>query len=118
MTDSKFLDALSDVTWRFEAYDQYGRNPKKAIKALSKRAPGYEPDYYRTMFELDLKILVATVEAVKDAPKHHKPEVIYSEYSDVDSDFVMKRLRSAFPDQTDDFLNRHVGMTIYWYYLR
>ena len=116
--DEKFLDALSDVVWRFEAYDQYVKNPKKAIKALSKRAPGYTPVFYSEMFELDLKILVTTIAAVKDAPKYHKPENKYSEFSDVDSDFVMDKLRATFPDQVDDFLKRHVGMVIYWYYLR
>lgn len=118
VNDEKFLDALSDVVWRFEAHDQYGKNPKKAIKALSKRVPGYAPEFYREMFELDLRLLVTTIEAVKNAPKHHKPENKYSEFSDVDSDFVMNALRSAFPEQTDDFLKQHVGMVIYWYYLR
>lgn len=116
--DEKFRDALSDVVWRFEAYDQYGHDPKKAVKALSKRAPGYAPGFYHEMFELDLKILVTTIEAVKAAPKHHKPENKYSEFSDVDADFVMDKLRATFPDQADDFLKRHVGMVIYWYYLR
>jgi len=82
------------------------------------RAPGYAPGFYREMFELDLKILVATIEAVRDAPKHHKPENKYSEFSDVDSEFVMNRLRAAYPDQTDKRLKSHLGMVIYWYYLR
>ena len=116
--DEKFFDALSDVVWRFEAYSQYGKTAKKAIKALSKRAPGYAPEFYREMFELDLRLLVTTIEAVKAAPKHHKPGSKYSEFSNVDSDFVMNKLRSTFPDQPDDFLKRHVGMVIYWYYLR
>ena len=118
MLDEKFMEVLSDVVWRFQAYDQYGRDPKRALKALSKRAPGYAPEFYREMFELDFKILVTTIEAVKNAPKHHKPENKYSEFSDVDLDFVMDKLRTTFPNQADDFLKRHVGMVIYWYYLR
>ena len=118
MTDEKFRSALSDVVWRFHAYDQYGRDPKKAIKALARRAPGYAPAFYREQFELNLKLLIATVEAVKDAPKRFKPENIYSAYSDVDSEFAMNRLRSTFPGQTDEFLKEHLGMAIYWYYLR
>ena len=118
MTDEKFMEVLSDVVWRFQAYDQYGRDRKRALKALAKRAPGYKPVFYSEMFELDLKILVTTIEAVKDAPKHPKPENKYSEFSDVDSGFVMDKLRVTFPDQADDFLKRHIGMVIYWYYLR
>jgi len=116
--EEKFLTALADVTWRFQAYDQYGKKPDKAIKALAKRAPGFAPEFYKEQFELNLRLLVTTVEAVKEAPKHFKLENKYSAFSDVDSGFVMNKLRSTFPDQPDDFLKQHVGMVIYWYYLR
>jgi len=116
--DEKFRDVLSDVVWRFEAYDQYGHDPKKAVKALSKRAPGYTLEFYRERFELDLQFLNTKITAVKEAPKHFKPENKYSEFSDVDTEFVMKKLRDAFPDQTEEYLKSHVGMVIYWYYLR
>jgi hypothetical protein len=116
--NEKFLDVLSDVVWRFHVYDQYGRKPAKAIKALVKRAPGYSPEFYREQFELNLRLLIATIEAVEEAPKRLKSENKYSEFSDVDSDSMMNKLRAAFPDQPDDFLKRHVGMVIYWYYLR
>ena len=116
--DDKFKTALSDVVWRFHAYDQYDRDQKKAIKALAKRAPGYSPEFYARQFELDLKLLITTIEAVKEAPKHFKPENKYSEFSDVDSEYVMNKLQSVFPGQTDEFLKGHLGMVIYWYYLR
>jgi len=116
--DEKLLEVLSDVVWRFHTYGQYGRDPKKAIKVLSKRVPGYPLEYYREMFEFDLKILAATIEAVNEAPKNPKPGQAYSEYSDVDSEFVMNRLRAIIPEQPDDSLKRHLGMVIYWYYLR
>ena len=115
--DEKFRDALSDVVWRFEAYDQYGRDPKKAVKALSKRAPGYTPEFYRAMFELDLKLLVATIKAVEDAQKNKKSGQ-YRKFEDVDSEFVLGQLRAAFTDQAEAYLKSHVGMVIYWYYLR
>jgi hypothetical protein len=116
--EEKFLTALSDVVWRFQVYDQYGRKPNKAIKALAKRAPGYSAEFYREQFESNLRLLLTTVAAVEAAPKHFKLENKYSQFSDVDSDFVMNKLRAAFPDQSDDFLKQHVGMVIYWYYLR
>jgi hypothetical protein len=114
----KFQTVLSDVVWRFQVYEQYHKDPKKAVKALSKRAPGYAPEFYREMLELNLRLLIATIEAVNEAPKHHKPENKYSEYSDVDSEYVINKLRGTFPGQPDEFLKEHVGMTIYWYYLR
>jgi hypothetical protein len=114
----KFRTALSDVVWRFQAYDAYGRDPKKAIRALQRRAPGYPADFYQEQFELNLSLLTVTIEAVEKAPKHFKPEHKYSDFSDVDQDYVMNALRSAFPGQTDEFLKDHVGMVIYWYYLR
>jgi|GraSoiStandDraft_4_1057263.scaffolds.fasta_scaffold823678_2 hypothetical protein len=118
MNNEKFQSVLSDVVWRFHAYGQYGRVPKKAIKALTKRAPGYVSEFYQEQFELNLKLLLATIESVNEAPKHHKAENKYSEYADVDSDYVMNKLRAAFPGQPDEFLKEHLGMTIYWFYLR
>lgn len=118
MNDEKFQNALSDVVWRFHAYHQYRHDPKKAIKALTKRAPGYSSEFYQEQFEFNLKLLIATIEAVEAAPKHRKPESKYSKFSDVNVEYVLNQLRTAFPRQSDEFLQEHVGMTIYWYYLR
>lgn len=118
MNDEKFQNALADVVWRFHAYHQYGHDSKKAVKALTKRAPGYSLEFYQEQFELNLKLLIATVAAVESAPKHRQPESQYSEFSDVDSEYVLNQLRAAFLDQADEFLQEHIGMVIYWYYLR
>jgi hypothetical protein len=118
MNDEKFQNTLADVVWRFHAYHQYGHNLKKAIKALTKRAPGYASEFYQGQFELNLELLIATIAAVEAAPKHRMPESKYSEFSDVDSEYVLNQLRAAFPRQSDESLQEHVGMTIYWYYLR
>jgi len=114
----KFTTILSDVVWRFHAYDQYGKDRKKAIKSLARRAPGYSAEYYEEWFDLDLRLLIATIEGVQEAPKSFKPENKYGEFSDVDQDYVMDKLRSTFLGQTDEFLKGHLAMIIYWYYLR
>jgi len=116
--DEKFTSVLSDVVWRFHVYDQYGKKPEKAIKALTKRAPGYSAEFYKEQFETNLKLLTMTVDAVHDAPKSGKPGQKFSEYSDVDIEFVLRKLRLSFPEATDDFLKTHLGMVIYWFYLR
>ena len=116
--EEKFIPILSDVVWRFHAYGQYGKDRNKAIKALVRRAPGYSAEHYGERFDLHLRLLIATIEAVQEAPKYFKPENIYSDFSDVDQDYVMDRLHATFPGQTDEYLKRHVGMVIYWYYLR
>ena len=118
LDEEKFTTALSDVVWRFHVYDQYGKKEMKALKALAKRVPGYSAEFYRESFELNLRLLVTTIEAVKAAPKTPKPGQAYSAVSDVDTEFVMKKLRATFPVQTDKSLNDHLGMVIYWYYLR
>ena len=114
----KFASALSDVVWRFHVYDQYGKKPDKAIKALAKRAPGYLAEFYKEQFEFNLSLLTATIEAVNAAPKASKPNQQFSEYADVDVEFVLNKLRSNFDGQSDEFLKSHLGMVIYWYYLR
>jgi len=116
--DEKFASTLSDVVWRFHVYDQYGKKQVKAIKALAKRAPGYSAEFYKEHFDFNLRLLIATIEAVNAAPKASKPDQQFSEYSDVDIEFVLNTLRLNFEGQTDDFLKTHLGMVIYWYYLR
>jgi hypothetical protein len=114
----KFILALTDVIWRFHTYNQYSSRKDKAITALTKRAPGHPAKYYEEMFDLHLKILINTIPAVENAPKYHKPDQKYSEYSDVDTEYVQKTLRKIFPDQTDESLNSYLGMVIYYYYMR
>jgi len=116
--DEKFTTALSDVVWRFHVYDQYSKKQAKAIKALAKRAPGYSAEFYKEKFELNLCLLTTTIEAVEEAPKTHKPGQHFSEYADVDLEYVLNKLRTTFDGQTDDSLKAHIGMVIYWYYLR
>jgi hypothetical protein len=114
----EFLDIVSNVVWRFHVYDQYDKKPEKAIKTLSKRAPGYSTDFYKESFNLNLKLLIETIDAVYDAPKKPKLNQVYSQYSDVDIGYVLKRLQKIFPDQTDEFIASHLSMSIYWFYLR
>ena len=116
--DEKFTSTLSDVVWRFHVYDQYERKQAKAIKALAKRAPGYAAEFYKEQFEFSLRLLITTIEAVEVAPKTIKASQQFSEYSDVDTEFVMNKLRLSFDGQTDEFIKAHLGMVIYWYYLR
>jgi len=118
LSDEKLATALSDVVWQFHVYGAYSKKQSKAIKALSKRVPGYSHDVYKELFELSLNVLIATIEALEESPKNLKPGQKFSEYADVDSDFVLSILRDAFPEQDDDFLKCHLGMVIYWYYLR
>jgi hypothetical protein len=115
--DEKFTSVLPDVVWRFHVYDQYGRKPEKALKALTRRAPGYSAEFYKEQFETSLKLLTLTIEAVRESPKSGKPGQKFSEYSDVDIE-LLNKLHLSFADAADDFLKSHLGMVIYWYYLR
>jgi len=116
--DEKFPTVLSDVVWRFHVYDQYGKKQDKAIKTLTKRAPGYSAEFYKEQFETNLKLLTLTIAAVHESPKSSKVGQQFSEYSDVDIEFVLIQLRQSFAEASDDFLKAHLGMVIYWYYLR
>lgn len=95
--DEMFATVLSDVVWRFHVYDQYGKKPEKALKALARRAPGYPAGFYQELFELNLEILKTTIEAVKAAPKSPKPHQEFSQFSDIDTEPVLSKLRVTFP---------------------
>jgi len=118
VVNEKFTSVLCDVVWRFHVYNQYGGKPEKAIKALTKRAPGYLVELYKEQFETNLKLLMLTIDAVHEAPKSTKPGQQFSEYSDVNIEFVLNKLRLGFAGKPDDFLKAHLGMVIYWFYLR
>jgi hypothetical protein len=118
LSDEKFIAVLSEVVWGFHVYGRYGQEQKKAIKALTKRVPGYSAETYEEMFELSLNILRITIETVEKAPKSPKPGQEFREYSDVDHDFVIEQLRVKFPEQDSNLLKAHIGPTIDWFYLR
>lgn len=88
------------------------------MKALAKRAPGSTAGQYKDVIDLHSKLLIETINAVKDAPLFIKSEKKYGESTDVSIEYVMDRLRSSFPGYPDDFLKSEIGMVIYWYYLR
>jgi len=118
LSDEKFISVLGEVVWGFHIYGRYGGEQKKAIKAFTRRVPGYSAETYQKMFDVSLNILSVTIEAVEKAPKSSKPGQKFAEYVDVDIEYVMEQLHSAFPGQVDVLLKSHIGMTIYWYYLR
>ena len=118
LRDEKFFSALGSVVWGFHVYGRYGREEKKALKAFAKRAPNYPLETYQQMFETSLEVLQTTIEAVKKTPKRPKTGQKFAEYGDVDVNYVEEYLRSKFPNVDDELLKSHIGMTIYWYYLR
>lgn len=118
LSDEKFTSVLSEVVWGCHVYGRYGGEKKKAIKAFVRRVPGYSTETYQKMFDISLSILKVTIEAVEKAPKSPKPGQKFTEYADVDMDYVMGELHSKFPEQEDELLSSHVGMAINWYYIR
>jgi hypothetical protein len=118
LNDENFVSVLSEVVWGFHVYGRYGGEQKKAIKAFLKRVPGYSSDVYQEMFKLSHSILVVTIEAVEKAPKSPKPGQEFAEFADVDIEYVMRQLRTTFPEQTDGFLQSHIGAAINWFYMR
>lgn len=117
LRDEKSAAIIGDVVWRYHVYNQYGEI-RKALKALTRRIPGHPLEVYKEAFEQELRLLIVTIEAVNDAPKHPDPKNKFADASDVDIDHVMEKLRAAFPDETDEYLSGHIGMVIYWFYLR
>ena len=67
---------------------------------------------------MELKVSIATIDAVNEARKSLRTGQKYSQMDDVDSGFVINKLRSGFPNQPDGFLDRCLSLVIYWYYLR
>ena len=118
LSDEKFISVLSEVVWGFHVYGRYGRDKKKALKAFIRRVPSYSSETYQEMFDTSLSILGVTIEAVEKAPKSPKPGQKFTEYADVDMEYVMEQLHSNFPELEDELLRSHVGAAINWFYIR
>ena len=54
--DQQLGSAAVDVAWRFDAYSSYGQNRATALRALRRRAPGYDNDRCERAFEAALQL--------------------------------------------------------------
>ena len=73
--DKNFRLVISDVVYRFYIFGQYNKNPKNAVKALKKRAPGYSDEIYSKLFEASLKLLVTIIGEKEDKSNFETKEL-------------------------------------------
>ena len=110
--DQQLGSAAVDVAWRFDAYSSYGQNKATALKALRRRAPGYDNDLCERAFEAALQLCKDCMRVVAENKQH----INYSGNSD------MLPFRTHLSSHVREFGEREVdGMTamvIYYFHLR
>ncbi len=116
--DTHLLDTCSDVVVRFTAHGQYGHK-QKALKALSRRAPGFTPEEYLAVFDLLCGVYDRAAEAI-DRHRTVRPEKKsrYSEPEDIDFDACMRELDEIAPGEALGHKGQILNWVIFWHYLK
>src|SRR3954464_4546140 len=82
--DPRLLDTCCDVVIRLKGHGSY-KGEQGAIKVLARRAPGFESEEYRAVFDLLCRVYDRAVEAIRRHPAHRPGKRgPYAEYEDID----------------------------------
>ena len=115
VTRGELLSLASDVVWRFRAYESYGEEPARAIRALKRRGPGFTDRQYRNAFDQALSLYDAVQELLRT--KGDRVWAAYREkraFHQVFDDELARR----FPGFRKSTLGSVVGMSFYYWHLR
>jgi len=120
----KLYDAAQEVVVRFKAHDTYGSR-EKAIKALSRRAPGFRNSFYERTFDALACVYDRAVRLVEQPgaktwkdKKARMKKSKYSEYEDIDFNWCMKKLSEVKPGTSRKVKASILNWVIFWHYLK
>ena len=117
-TDRILLDVGSDVAIRFKGHGSY-QGESGALRALTRRAPGFSRAEYRATFGLLCRVYDRAVAAVQ---RHRAVEPAsqsrIAAYEDIDFDACMGELETIAPGAAREAKRAILSWVIYWHYLR
>jgi hypothetical protein len=91
------LEAACDVVIRFKGHGSYKGEPG-ALRALTKRAPGFSRDEYRTVFDFLFRVYDGAVDAIRRHPAERpEKEDRFAGFEDIDFDACMVELEAIEP---------------------
>ncbi|MCK5798661.1 MAG: hypothetical protein KAI47_15820 [Deltaproteobacteria bacterium] len=118
--DDLYAPAFS-VARGFEAYGRYGREEKKALAALRRRAPAFSEEERREVFEAFVRIYQLAREAVaaNAQPRGGRRTTRHwAAFEDVDAAECMRRLDTIVPGQAMGAKRQILNWSIMYYYLK
>jgi hypothetical protein len=118
INNPKLLDIACDVTIRFKGHSSYG-NEKGALRALRRRAPGFTPEEYQSVFRFLCRVYDTAEDAI---PRHlaHRPKKTseFAEFEDIDYAACMKELDAIEPGVALREKQWILNWCIFWCYLK
>ncbi|MCC6667439.1 MAG: hypothetical protein IT375_27065 [Polyangiaceae bacterium] len=120
-SNKQLASATFDVVRNFVEYGQYQRDETLALRALSRRAPGFSAKTYQTWFRFQRELLEATIKAFRTTPLLPAPRAgaqRFASAEDVDAGAILHKLRAAFPARKDAELATFIPWVVFWHYLR
>ena len=117
-SDKKLLDTCVDVVIRFKGHGSY-KGHSGAIKALSRRGPGFEAAAYQTTFDSFCELYDKAVDAIERHPAARPDKKsIYAEFEDVDFEACMRELDMIHPGSALAEKKEILNWVIFWHYLK
>ncbi len=116
--DPHLLDACCDVVIRFKGSGSY-KGERGALKALARRAPGFEPEEDRALFDLLCRVYDRAVEAICRHPADRTGRRSrYAAYEDIDHEACMAELEQIEPGVAVAGKRAILSWVIFWHYLK
>ncbi len=114
--DPHLLGTCCDMVIRCKGHGSY-KGDQGAIKALARRAPGFESEEYRALFELLCRVYDRAVEAIRRHPAERTGKRSrYAEYEDIDHEACMAELERIEPGVAVSEKRAILSWVIYWHY--
>jgi len=115
---NELLETACDVVVRLKAHNQYKRSVNLAVRALKRRAPGFEDYEYKDAIDFLCSIYDNVADIVKHYPVDQTKQGLYAKYEDIDFALCMKNLDKLRPGYAFEQKRGILGWAIYWHYLR
>jgi hypothetical protein len=103
---------------RFKGHGSY-KGEQGAIRALARRAPGFESEEYRALFDLLCRVYDRAVEAIGRHPADRPgKQSRYAEYEDIDHGACLAELEQIEPGVAVPEKRAILSWVIFWHYLK
>ncbi len=116
--DPTLLDVACDVAVRLKGHGSYGGRDG-ALKALTRRAPGFAEEEYRAVLDLFCRVYDRAVDAIR----RHRAGLpgegnCLAAYEDIDFDACLAELETIGPGVATEQKASILNWVIFWHYLK
>lgn len=114
--DKHLLAACTDVVIRYKGHGSYG-SEARALDALARRAPGFGPRDYESVFRLLVRVYERAVSAVARYRRDPRPGQ-HAEPEHVDTAACLRSLNRISPGYARREKARILDWVIFWHHMK